>query len=34
VLGVERKLSPEYLADLAMELLDPGMAVMSGLAPA
>jgi AcrR family transcriptional regulator len=28
-LGVEQRLSPEYLADLAFELLDPSMAVMA-----
>ena len=30
-LGVEKRLSPAYLADLAMEILDPGMATMAGL---
>ena len=30
-LGVEKKLSPDYLADLAMEILDPGMATMAGM---
>jgi AcrR family transcriptional regulator len=32
-LGVEQKLSPEHLTDLAMDLLWPGMKVMFGLAP-
>jgi AcrR family transcriptional regulator len=30
-LGIEKKLSPAYLADLAMDILDPGMAAMAGL---
>lgn len=30
-LGVEQRLSPEYLADLAFELLDPAMAVMADM---
>ena len=30
-LGVEQRLSPAYLADLAFELLDPAMAVMAGM---
>src|SRR4051794_36606816 len=33
-LGVEQKLAPNYLADLAMRALDPGMAIMAGQAPA
>ena len=31
-LGVEQRLSPEYLTELAMDMLDPGMAAMAGLA--
>lgn len=30
-LGVEQRLPPDHLADLAFELLDPGMAVMAGM---
>src|SRR3954454_7439787 len=30
-IGVEKKLSPAYLADLAMEILDPVMATMAGM---
>ncbi len=30
-LGVEQRLSPAYLAELAFELLDPAMAVMAGM---
>jgi AcrR family transcriptional regulator len=30
-IGVEKKLSPAYLADLAMQILDPGMATMAGM---
>jgi AcrR family transcriptional regulator len=33
-LGIEQKLDPDYLADLAIAVLDPGMAVMAGEAPA
>lgn len=33
-LGIEQKLPPAYLADLAIEVLDPGMALMAGQAPA
>lgn len=33
-LGIEQKLEPAYLADLAMAVLDPGMAVMAGELPA
>jgi len=31
-LGVEKGLSPEYLTELGMEILDPGMATMAGMA--
>lgn len=30
-IGVEQRLSPAYLADLAMDILDPGMATMAGM---
>jgi hypothetical protein len=30
-LGVEQRLPPAYLADLAFEILDPGIAVMAGM---
>src|SRR3954454_7539523 len=30
-LGVEKKLTPEYLTELAMQILDPGMATMAGM---
>jgi AcrR family transcriptional regulator len=30
-LGVEKKLTPDYLTDLAMQILDPGMATMAGM---
>jgi len=33
-LGIEQKLAPDYLADLAIRVLDPGMAVMAGQPPA
>src|SRR4051795_3476417 len=31
-LGIEQKLAPDYLGDLAFQVLDPGMAVMAGQA--
>src|SRR5205823_14859916 len=33
-LGIEQKLEPDYLADLAIAVLDPGMAIMGGETPA